>query len=87
MPSPYDLGQKPRESALIFFARTMRRVRMSLSVLLLCPVVSAWAAQSYRLEAPEDLQELLERFLPDEQIQPEDDPVSAPRTRSIGSSR
>ena len=76
-PSPYDLDQKFWEYALRFFARALYRARLILLALLLCPVVSAWAASSHRLEAPEDLQDLLERFLPDAQILPEDDPVSA----------
>lgn len=55
----------------------MSGVRFLIAVFLLCPLASALAAPSYRLQAPEDVIGLLERFLPDEQIQPGEDEDSA----------
>lgn len=55
----------------------MPGVRFLVAVFLLCPLASVLAAPSYRLQAPEEVIGLLERFLPDEQIQPGEDEESA----------
>ena len=52
-------------------------VRFLVAMFLLCPLASVLAAPSYRLQAPEEVIGLLERFLPEEQIQPGEDEESA----------